>query len=231
MKSTIEVLTKKGLPAIARRATSSAFIARRQELGRDRLLRKNRTIPILTCSRSSTRTKAGSTSPGSRTHRARRLRRVGASRSLESDTAGQSAGGADSGPQATADRCQSLDEQAASESYSPSPNATRETVTANGRPTDLPLPRHARLLSASASAEELRARISARSSGRTRRRTPDSPRPSALEAAKESDARLRKGEARPLEGIPLGIRICSPPRAFVPRPARTFSTASRRPIN
>jgi aspartyl-tRNA(Asn)/glutamyl-tRNA(Gln) amidotransferase subunit A len=28
----------------------------------------------------------------------------------------------------------------------------------------------------------------------------------ALEAAKESDARLRKGEARPLEGIPLGIK-------------------------
>src|SRR6476469_2213055 len=28
----------------------------------------------------------------------------------------------------------------------------------------------------------------------------------ALQAAKESDARLRKGEARPLEGIPLGIK-------------------------
>src|SRR4029077_7598901 len=34
----------------------------------------------------------------------------------------------------------------------------------------------------------------------------------ALEAAQESDARLRKGEARPLEGIPLGIKDLSAPK-------------------
>ena len=47
--------------------------------------------------------------------------------------------------------------------------------------------------------------------------------------AKASDARLAKGDARPLEGIPLAIKTCSAPKACVPPRARTFSTISFRP--
>ena len=53
----------------------------------------------------------------------------------------------------------------------------------------------------------------------------------ALELAKESDARLRKGEARPLDGIPLGIKDLFATKGCAPPPARPFSTVSRRLTN
>ena len=57
--------------------------------------------------------------------------------------------------------------------------------------------------------------------------TPDQAR--AMAAA--SDTRLKAADARPLEGIPLGIKDLFATKAYAPRPARTSSTISSRPTS
>ena len=57
--------------------------------------------------------------------------------------------------------------------------------------------------------------------------TPDK----ARAMAKASDERLAMGEARALEGIPLGIKDLFCTKASIPRPAAISSTASSRPTN
>ena len=52
----------------------------------------------------------------------------------------------------------------------------------------------------------------------------------AMAKARRCAARKR-GEARPLEGIPLGIKDLFAPRACAPPPARTSSTISCRPTS
>ena len=57
--------------------------------------------------------------------------------------------------------------------------------------------------------------------------TPDA----ARAMAKDADARLKAGEARPLEGIPLGIKDLFAPRTCAPPRARASSTTSCRPTS
>ncbi|GMA73990.1 hypothetical protein GCM10025880_04070 [Methylorubrum aminovorans] len=53
----------------------------------------------------------------------------------------------------------------------------------------------------------------------------------ALKMADVSDAKIAKGEARPLEGCRSASRTCSPHKASTPRPARRSSKGSSRITN
>ena len=53
----------------------------------------------------------------------------------------------------------------------------------------------------------------------------------AAAMAKASDARIAKGDAKPLEGIPIAVKDMFCTAACAPPPARTSSTISCRPMN